>query len=235
MSIFPKLNIENIIQTNDTVRLDATRSFISKDEADITLVEIQPEATESFVPVTGSKSKDWFLDWQYAGASRTVAITVRVTTDGLPVTFSQDLEVISEADDKLFSNDGNLLEHESDILKFLPDGKTSFKWMHRRAQKLILADFNERGVTDTHYQKLTKDSFVDVDEVSDWSIALTLALIFEDNSNVVADKYSMKAEEYNSAALRHRNRAFYRIDLNNDGIISVGEESTYQTKSLVRR
>ena len=232
--IFPQLNIENIIQIKDTIRLDATRSFVSKDEASISLIEIEPEAGAGFIDVTGTKSKDWFLDWQYSGASRTVTITVRVTTDGAPVASTFDLEVISKVDDKLFSTDADLFGHETDILKFLPDGKTSFNYMHRRAQKLIVEDFNERGVTDYDRQKLTKDAFVDVDEVRDWSIALTLALIFEDNSNVVGDTFSVKAEEYNSAALRHRNRAFFRVDLNGDGTIDTGEAIPYQTKDIVR-
>lgn len=234
MAIFPNLNIENIVQVNDTIRLDASRSYASKGEADITLIEIEPEAGEGFIDVTAVKNKDWFLDWQYSGASRTVVVTVRITTDGSPVASTFNLEVISEADDKLFSDDADLLTFESEILKFLPDGKTSFKFMHRRAQRLIVEDFNERGATDYDRQKLTKDAFVDIDEVKDWSTALTLSMIFKDNSNVVGDTFSTKAEEYNSAALRHRNRAFYRIDLNGDGNIDTGETVPYQTKDIVR-
>lgn len=234
MAIFPQLNIENIVQVDDTIRLDASRSYASKGEAAITLVEIEPESGSGFIDVTGTKEKDRYLDWQYAGASRTVTVSVRVTTDGAPVTYTKDLEVISAADDKLFSNDGDLLQHEEEILKFLPDGKTSFTYMHRRAQELIVEDFNERGVEKSDQTKLTKDDFLDVDEVKQWSIALTLALIFEDNSNVVGDKFSMKAEDYRSRAKGHKHRAFFRVDLNGDGSITAGDKSPYRTKDLVR-
>lgn len=223
-----------MVQVKDTIRLDATKSFSAKGQAAISLVEIQPEADADFINVTGTKSKDWFLDWQYEGASRTVEVSVRITTDGVPVASVFQLNVLSEAEDKLFSSDSDLLVFETDILKFLPDGKTSFKYMHRRAQRLIVEDFNSNGVQTYDRQSLTKENFVELDEVSDWSVALTLHLIFNDNSNVVGDIYSLKAQEYYSGALRHRNRAFYRLDLNGDGVAESGENAPYQTKGLVR-
>lgn len=234
MAIFPNLNIENIVQTHDTIRLDATRSVASKDEAAISLVEIEPESGSGFIDVTGSKAKDWFLDWQYAGASRTVTVSVRVTTDGVPVTSTFDLEVITPADDKLFSNDGHLLEEESDILKFLPDGKSSFNWQHRKAQKLIIKKMNDDAVEDYDRNKITKDAFVDITEVQEWSAALTLALIFKDNSNVVNDNYAIKSNDYFSIAAERQQRAFFRLDLNGNGTIETGERSQFQTKDLVR-
>jgi len=36
MAIFPSLELEKIIQTNDKTRLDGTKSFKTVDEADIT-------------------------------------------------------------------------------------------------------------------------------------------------------------------------------------------------------
>jgi len=234
MAIFPVLNIENKVQIGDTIRLDATRSYPSKGEAAITLVEIQPEASESFVDVTGTKQTDWFLDWQYAGASRTVDITVRVTTDGLPVTYSTQLSVMTVADDALFSTDSDLMQHEQEILKFLPKGKTTFISKHRRAQELIVEHFNERGVIKTNREKLNKLDFVDIEEVKQWSIALTLGMIFQDNSNVVGDIWSNKANEYFSQAVEHRTRAYFRIDLNGDGAITGGELNPVFTVDLVR-
>ena len=234
MAIFPQLNIENIVQVNDTIRLDATRSYASKDEAAISLVEIEPENGAGFIDVTGSKSTDWFLDWEYSGSSRTVDITVRVTTDGAPVAFTFNLDVITKADDKLFSTDGDLLQHEEEIFKFLPKGKTSFIYKHRRAQELIIEDFNERGVTNFNQKKLTKDDFIDIEEVKQWSIHLTLSLIFADNSNVVGDNFSQKADNYLSMALGHRDRAFFRVDLDGDGQISDNENTPFKTTDIVR-
>lgn len=234
--IFPKLLMkEKIIQTADTIRLDAQQSFVSKDEAPITAVEIRPEAGENFINIFDAKSVNWYLDWEYAGASRTVDVTVRVTTDGAPVEFTDQIEVITPEDDKLFSEDADLAVHETDIFKFLPKGKTSFKYAHRRAQRLIVEDFAERGVVDNDQNQLTKNSFVDIGEVKEWSIYLTLALIFEDNSNVVGDTFGQKAEDYHSEKKSHQQRAYYRIDLNNNGAIEKGELSSFQTSRLQRR
>lgn len=155
-------------------------------------------------------------------------------TDGRVFDRATSLTLVTEAEDYLFSSDVDLVKHEEEIFKFLPKGRSSFIYKHRRAQELILEDFNERGVTNTDNEKLTKADFVDIEEVRDWSIALTLSLIFADNSNVIGDTFSIKAEEYNSAALRHRDRAFTRVDLDGDGIIDKGETVSYQTKDIVR-
>lgn len=235
MAIFPKVTVDQVIQIEDGFRIDATQTFISKDEAAITIVQIQPEATESFIDVTGTKSKDWFLDWQYSGLSRTVDITVRVTTDGAPVDHVETISVVTATDDKLFSDDYNLLSKEEDILKWLPDGRTSFKYKHRQAQTMIIEDFNERGVVDDENNKLTKDAFVDIEEVRQWSLNMVLSLIFKDNSNVVGDVFDLKANDYMSEALTHKHRAFFRLDLDGDGSISSGENSPFRTVGLVRQ
>lgn len=235
MAIFPKLQLDRIVQIEDGTRLDSTATFISKDEAAITLVEIEPEAGSGFIDVTGTKQKDWFLDWQYDGVSRTVDVTVRVTTDGAPVTFTSQMEVITAAEDKLFSDDYDLLVKEEDILKWLPDGRTSFKYKHRQVQTMIIEDFNERGVVDTDGEKLTKDAFVEIDEVRQWALNMALSLIFQDNSNVVGDVYNLKAADYMSDALTHKHRAFFRLDLDGDGSISDGEKSPFRTVGLIRQ
>jgi hypothetical protein len=234
MAIFAKLLLDKVVQVDDATRLDATRTFVSKDEAAITLVEVEPEAGNGFVDVTGTKNKDWFLDWQYAGASRTVLVSVRVTTDGAPVTSSFNMGVLTELDDYLFSDDQDLLSKEEDILKWLPAGRTSFKYKHRQAQTMIIEDFNERGIEGTDRNKLTKAAVVDIDEVRQWALSMTLALIFRDNSNVVGDLYSLKADLYNSEGLTHKHRAFFRLDLNGDGSIESGEKSPVRTIDMVR-
>ncbi len=235
MAIFPKVRVDKVVQADDGLRLDATSTFVSKDEAAITLVEIEPESGNGFIDVTGTKQKDWFLDWQYSGASRTVDVTVRVTTDGAPVTHTEQIQVVTAADDKLFSDDYDLLVKEEDIIKWLPDGRTSFKYKHRQAQTMIIEDFNERGVVDSDGEKLTKDAFVDLEEVRQWSLNLTLSLIFKDNSNVVGDIYDLKANEYMSEALSHKHRAYFRLDIDGDGNISTGEKSPFKTVDLVRQ
>ncbi len=84
MAIFPNLKLEDIVQINDKTRLDASKSFTA-DEAAVTLVEIEPESAAGFIDITptvATNSKQYFLDWSYSGTSRTVTVSVRITTDG---------------------------------------------------------------------------------------------------------------------------------------------------------
>jgi len=236
MAIFPKLLTDKTVQIEDMFRLDSRRTSVSKNEAAVTLVEIEPESGDGFVDVTGTSYKEWFLDWQYSGLSRTVVASVRVTTDGTPVTFTQSISVLIEADDMLFSDDQDLLSKEEDILKWLPKDspRTSFKYKHRQAQTEIVEDFNERGVEDFDRDRLTKEAFVDRLEVQQWSLNLTLSLIFRDNSNLVGDLYDQKANEYFSQAMEHRDAFKHRLDLDGDGIIDKNENVPYRTGDLVR-
>ena len=58
MAIFPNAELEEVVQVDDKTRLDARKSFVSKDEADVTLIEVEPEAGSGFIDVTGSSFKD---------------------------------------------------------------------------------------------------------------------------------------------------------------------------------
>lgn len=234
MAIFPDIKTEGTIQIDDQIRIDASRSFVSKDEAAITLVEIQPEATESFVTVTGSSSADWFLDWRYSGSTRTVAVAVRVTTDGSPVTFSKNVEVLTSADDKLFSDDDDLIGIETDVLRYLPKGRSSFLNVHRKAQDIILAELDDRGITDFEGNRLTKDAVVDVEEVNKWSTYSVLWMIFQDLSDAVDDIFARKSDFFASRMNFHRDRSFLRLDLNGDGNLDLGEIVPVRTTRLLR-
>lgn len=233
--IFPNLILEDVVQVDDKTRLDASKVFVSKDEAAITAVEIEPETGAGFVSVFGSgQSKDWFLDWQYATAGTKTA-TCRVTTDGSPVTKTFTLEVLSVADDNLFSTDQDIVALEHDIMKWVPAGRASFKNMHRKAQRLILAWLDENGHTDTSGNRLTKEAIVDKEEVRNWSAALTLQLIYQTMSNAIDDVFMQKSKTYESLAITHRKRLILRLDLTGDGEIDTSEGIRVKSVSLVRR
>lgn len=235
MAIFPHIDAETTVQEDDKTRIDATKSFVDKGENAITLVEIEPEAGNGFIDVTGSSYKDWFLDWEYATAG-TVTASVRITAGvSGPTTKTKDVVVVTEAADKLFSNDQDLKIHEHDILKHVPVGKNSFKYMHRRAQVLILDWLDRKGYTDTSGVKLTKAAVIDITEVKEWSTFLTLALIFADISNVPEDVFDQKAGLYTTKMLDARNRSILRLDFTGDGSVELGENVRVTSSFMVRR
>ena len=233
MAIFPNLRSEGTVQVNDRTRLDATGSFGDKSEAAITLVEIEPEASAGYIDVTGTSSKDWYLDYEYAtdGAK---TVSVRVTTDGAPTTQSFTLTVKSVADDKLFSEDSDLLPHEPDIMKWVPKGRNSYLNIHRRAQERIMAFLDEKGYTDTDGNRLVLADIVDIQEVTEWSKFLTLRLIFEGISNAVDDIFMDKAKKYKSMEVEARNRAILRVDVDGSGTIDDSERVRITSSRMYR-
>jgi hypothetical protein len=234
--IFPNLELEDTVQFGDRTRLNAMKSFITQDEAAITLVEIEPDVATGFIDVTGSSSEDWFLDWEYTGVtSATQTVKCRITTDGSPITVSKTLETVIAADDRLFSDDNQLTQQESDILKWVPAGRNSFLNIHRRAQELIIAFLDEQGYTDVDGAPYTKEDIIDLNEVSQWSKALALSLIFQSQSNAIDDVFDRKAKFYETEVLTHRHRSILRIDTNNDGTVDLGEHLPFKTLDIIRR
>jgi len=189
-----------------------------------------------YIDVTGASSSDWYLDWEYGTDSGSpYTVTCRVTTDGVPVTSTDTIEVISAADDTLFSDDTDLIMHEADILKWVPSGRNSFLNIHRRAQERILAWLDEGGYTDSDGNRITKAAILDLQEVKEWSLFMTLRLIFEGISNAVDDVFDQKAKKYASREKEARSRDKLRIDFDGDGVIDTGEYFTIESPVLRRR
>lgn len=210
--IFPNLEIEGTVQVSDRTRLDATKSFITPDEAAISLVRIRPSASDSYIDVTSNK----YLDWEYPTDGTTV-VTIEVTTDGAPVTKDESITVLTSADDYLWSSDSDLVAHEDDILKYVRKGRNSYLDKHRMAQERILAYFDERRIWDNEGNRLTKASVTDSQEVKEWSKFEVLSMIYSSLSNAVDDVFMDKALKYKELRNQARNRAALRFDADNDG------------------
>lgn len=235
MAIFGILDLEPVVQIDDKIRLKGIQSFVSKDEATVTLVEIEPEAASGFIDVTGSSSDDWYLDWSYSGTSRIVTVSLRITTDGAPVTVTGTMQVNTAVDDNLFSDDSGIFTHETELKDIVPRGKSSFLYVHRKAKQLIIDWFNEMGWSDCDGNKLTDAAFVDKEEVRRMSEMWTLALIYKDLSNSVDDKFDQKSALYKSKVVDSQRRLRFRLDLNGDASIDSGEFVFGQSMRLFRQ
>ena len=232
MALFPELKTDPVIQINDRVRLDASLSFSNAGDT-ITQVEIEAESGVSgYVDVTNADPTQWFLDWKYSGASRQIQANCRLNGTDI---FSFDIQIFTAQDDYLFSEDKDILTIESELLKFLPQGRSSYLFQHRKARDLILDDFNIQGVSDSEGNALTKEDFVNLNEVREWAAFKTLSIIYFDLSNSVDDVFARKAEMYKNRAFKSKDRAFVRVDRNNDGSIDQNTEGVnMQTRRLVR-
>ena len=231
MARFPILDFEDVVQVGDKQRMDADGSYHTPDEADFTLYELEPDSGDGFIDITSDKR----LDFQYATAGTKTA-SLRVTNAQGATTATFSIEVLSEADDNLFSTDQELKGFEPKILKYLPLGKASFKFYHRRSQNLIMDTIDRRGYRDNENERYTKADIVETVEVREWSACLTLMIIFEGLSNAVDDIFHDKAKRYRGHADKASNRAKLALDKDGSGSISDAErQATFQDVVVVRR
>lgn len=233
MAIFPKIECDSAIQVNDKFRIDASKTYISKGESAITLIEIEPEAGAGFINVTAASPKNWFLDWEYL-TSGVKTLSLRVTTNGLPVTVTKDVECLSSVNDRLFSDDSDLVAIEHNILKYVPEGRSSFKYIHREAQSQILEWLWINGFRATDNSRITKDQVIDLAEVKFWAKYLALRLIFSDLSNAIDDVFDKKSKQYEVQEHRWRENAGLKLDFNKDGVQGAYEQSNITSRNLVR-
>jgi len=232
MAIFPVIECDDVIQANDKFRVSASKTYVTKDESAIEEIEIDP-GDGVFRSVFEGGVKQWWLDFQHdTTGDKTVA--VRVTTDGSPATTTKTVTVLSAAEDKLFSTDQDLVSIESDILKYVPEGRNSFKYKHREAQKEILEWLWTNGFRLYSGQRITKDEVLDLEEVRFWSKYLTFRLIYKDLSNQVDDIFDKKAKRYENDEHKWRQKSVLKLDLNQDGESSVYESFDMTTRNLVR-
>lgn len=232
--IFGYLELEPIVQENDKTRLDASKSFASKDEAAISLVEIEPDTGAGFIDVTGNSSADWYLDWQYP-TDGTKNISLRITTDGAPSITLKQVEVISAADDKLWSIDQDLVSKEPDVLKYVRQGRNSFLDIHRSVQTKILDWVASIRITATDGTRLTKDDFLVTEELRQLSCYWVLELIYSGISNKPDDVFAAKATTYGGEAKLLKNMNIIQPDLNRDGDITETDKVDMRSFSMVRR
>jgi hypothetical protein len=226
--IFIQIKNEEKVQIDDMTRINVEDTFISPDEAAITLIEIEPETAVGYIDATAIK----YLDWAYATEGDKV-VTVRVTTDGVAVSKTVTISCLSVATDRLFSTDKDIVSHENDLYRYLRKGRNTFTDFHRSAQKIILDELDQRGVTDREGKKLTALDIWDVEEVKEWSKYRTLSLIFMSVQSEVGDVYEIKSRSYLDLAARQSTRAFLRLDLDNDGAVDTTENMI--SGILVRR
>jgi hypothetical protein len=237
MATFGFLEIESVVQVNDRTRLSAVKSFAPKGSSPITLVRIRPEASAPWVTVSGVNltQKDWFLDWQYDTAgTKTVELEITPDTEA-PQVFSKSLLVLTEAEDRLFSTDQDLISKEADVLRWVPQGKNSFLYVHREAQRQILNWLDEMRVYKNDGSRIEKTDLPLSDDLKQLSVDWALALIFGSISNKPDDAFFQKKQDYLSLVESHKRRGRIIADFNGNGTIEQDDNQDLRTFRMVRR
>jgi len=235
---FKLLQYDSIVQTGDLVRLDASKTFSPKGSPGITTVEIEPEAGNGFINVTGStpiQPRNWYLDWIYL-TNGVKTITLRVTETG-PIVSTQtfQINVLTATEDNLYSSDQDLVGLEHDILSYLPQGRSSYNYVHRKAQKEILEWLDQIRLYRRDGSRLQKQDLNIVQDIRELSANWALMLIFHDLSNKTDDKFYQKYLGYRTKVEAMKNRGRIQADLDGSGGIDESERVDVRSFKMVRR
>jgi hypothetical protein len=228
MALFPKITFESVLQVDEKTRIDASLSFVTDDEV-ITDVLIQPTAAEAFISVYNSGDNDkWLLDWAYEDDNlQDVAVKIVAVSGEKTKIYSSGTNVLSEVIDALLSNDNDILPFEPKIMRYLPKGKNSFIYAHRKAQERIIAYLDEQRMwkdDSSRYTKLDLSTVTDPefkDQFRQWSSFETLLIIFESFQVSTGDIFNEKKQEYTVLRNSARTRSALRLDQNGDGELDI--------------
>jgi hypothetical protein len=213
--------METVLQVEDKTRISASRSFVTND-GNITDVLIKPEGSESFISVFNSDPEKWYLEWAYiTDGMKTVEVQIDTDAPSSRVR-TYDLNVLSKDDDTLFSGDSDLIPYEPDVLKYLPKGKNTYLYAHRKAQEIIIAYLDEQRIWNQDKSRITKEQIAAITnneirkQFEEWSTFQTLLIIFESIQVSNEDIFQEKKINYMNLRNAARNRAALRLDLDGD-------------------
>jgi hypothetical protein len=222
--IFPVITCDDTVQVDDAFRIDASKSFKTPDESAIRKIEVMTDTGEEYITIwrnTDSYDTDAkYMDWQYSSEG-TKTITLRINDD---YTETKDVTVITATTDNLFSDDNDLVSEDSDIMQWLPEGRTSFKYVHRAAQTRILDWLDRNGFVNVNNEKFVVSDFVDSAELREWSTKAAMHLIYAGiASNQEGDVFRKKADQYAIEESTASKRYIIRLDVDEDDQIIEGE------------
>lgn len=231
MSIFGIIKSDDQVFTGDKLRIDVGGSFLAPDLTFATVShEISVDAGVTWYNVTAKKYVDWLFT-----TSGIKTISVRIsTTEPASQIFTKDIEVLNLATANLFSLDFDLYIHEPEIDQYRPKKWSSWNLVHLRAQSWIIDFLDEKGIFAENGSKYTVADIMDKQQVKQLSAYKTLQFIFEGNSNVGGDLFSIKAAEYEKLANAKASRSQLSLDYNKDTLKNDNERTNLQT-ILVRR
>jgi hypothetical protein len=212
---------EDLVQVNDKTRIDVSKSFVSG--SSITGISIKPSEDDVAISVFNTNQERWYLDWAYSSDGEKT-ITVQATDGTNTVSQNFTINVITAIEDNLYSNDSQIFAIESELKRYIPQGRNSYINIHREAQSRILNYLDRKRIWQDNGEPYTKTQINLHGELQKWSLYEAMLMIYTDLLISVGDKFAEKVNEYKSLRNYERDRGAIRIDKNNNGIIDQGSE-----------
>lgn len=232
MAVFAVLKSDDRVFEGDKIRFDGSESFIGSTATfhGNNSHEISFDNGVTWINISQKK----YLDYAFGTSGpKTVLLRVRDQHDNTN-TATKVITVLDLADQKLFSNDSDLYFYEPEIDAYLPKKWSSWNLVHLKAQEFILDWLDEIGAYKADGSKFTAADFGDSQQVKQLSCYKTLEIIYEGNSNVVGDLFSIKRDKYRGLVLEKLNRSNLRLDYDDNGTIDTNEKINLFSGELTR-
>jgi hypothetical protein len=231
MSIFGVIKCDNKVFTGDKLRIDASESFLAPGLTfAATSHQISVDAGVTWYNVSSTKRVDWLFT---TAGEKTISLKLTTTTP-TTATFTKTVTVLDVTTAALFSNDSDLYKFEPEIDQYLPKKWSSWNLVHLQAQEWIIDWLDESRIYKYTGAKYVVADIMDVQQVKQLSIYKALEFIFEGNSNIVGDLFSIKRDKYKSLAAAKLTRSALNLDYDDDGIAGTNERTNLFTGTLSR-
>ena len=231
MSIFGIIKCDDQVYSGDKIRINVSESFLAQGLAFATVShEISVDAGATWYDVSLKKGIDWIFS---TAGTKTISLRLNTTLPSSQ-TFTRDITVLDLSLANLFSKDFDLYVHEPEIDQYLPKKWSSWNMVHKRAQDWIVDFLDEKGIFAQDGTKYAAADLTDKQQVKQLSVYKTLQFIFEGNSNVVGDLFSIKAAKYETLSNTKASRSQLDLDYNKNAVADDFEKTNLHT-IIVRR
>lgn len=234
--LFPKIDTDKLVQINDMFRISGINSFATAGEI-ITEVNIYPDYANNPGTVFDVYEVDqdcWYLDWAYETAAE-YTIRLELVTATASKIMDHTITALSESDDNLFSDDQMIYDYETELRQHLPEGRNSWKYIHRKSQEEILDYLYRNGKLSEDGTAITKDQIKTESKLEKWSTFEAMILIYQDLKTSNAEAFNEKLVDYSAKRNEARKRYLIDYDSNRDGVINDEDQTTYSRATFFSR
>lgn len=232
MSIFGVIKSDDSVFTGDKIRFDFSQSFTTPDVSFATTLSFQASFDGGVTYLDCSSKK--YIDYIYSTAgTKTVTLKLKDSAANEEI-FTKTVTCLDLTTANLFSKDNDLYQFEPEIDSYLPKKWSSWNMIHKQAQEWIIDWLDEQGIYKSDESLYTAADIIDSQQVKQLSIYKALEIIFEGNSNVAGDIFSIKRDKYRALVVEKSNRAYLRLDYDGDGVQENSERVNMMCGTLTR-
>lgn len=234
--LFPQIKTDLVVQINDMFRISAAKSFATAGE-EVTEVNIYPDSVGQPLVVFDVYEVDqdcWLLDWAYETAGEyVIKLEIKTALDTKEIT--HNITAMTEEEDNLLSNDQEIESYENELKRYIPEGRNSWKYIHRKAQEEILDYLYRNGKLNPDYTAITKDQLKPESRLMKWATFEAMLLIYQDLKTSNAEAFNEKLSDYSIKRNEARKRYLIKYDEDRDGQITDEDQPTYSRPTFFRR